>query len=708
MNRIFTLTLILVLLVAFFGVATTIAGVVPDPIDVTAITGQRIAGPVTSWLTQDGPYTVEHLAGQSLSGDLLVFFWSPRANWQIVNVSAITGQRIAGPVTSWLTQDGPYTVEHLAGQSLSGDLLVFFWSPQANWQVVNVSAITGQQIAGPVTSWLTRDGPNLVEHLAGVGPDEKLYTFWWTPATDWRVVNITQIAGGGEMTNSAPTVYQLADGNENVEILGTHSQSGSLFLYWWKPSRDWQQVNLSEITGHEISTTPQGWLTRDGANVVEHFAVPDPDGHLLVFYNYSQPRHLTDQLGEPFQSLQRVRTHRNVLTILWDPHSPMVQALPRATIEATLFGATNSVQDYFLENSNRYFTIENAGVLGWYDADKPMAHYWNESCANDPNDTDGDGWLNGHVEKWAEAIRKATADFNFAAYDSNGDGVLSPSELGILIIIPSDGLFGTNRPVVGREFPTQDCAHIPTEPLVVDGVRIDVIAEVYIGNPANLGVAAHELSHLLLGHDDMYFNFFNSAAAGDYSLMDRTYKTTHLDPFAKLKLGWVRPKIIFRGDLYSLHNVEEGHDVWVLFDPTRSTDEYFIVENRWGGQSYDQQMADNGGLAVWHIMENPAVYGTVAPPPFVNPADWAMVSPGAWGRRAIRMIRPVLTPPFDDSRALWDGAQPGVDYDLLSSDPDPNHAVLRWADGSPSGFSLRAISAAGAQMEATIEVPDTP
>src|SRR5262249_53182221 len=158
------------------------------------------------------------------------------------------------------------------------------------------------------------------------------------------------------------------------------------------------------------------------------------------------------------------------------------------------------------ENSNGYFTIENAGVLGWYDADKPADHYWNEHCANDPNDTDGDGWLNGHTEKWAEAIRKAAADFNFAAYDSNGDGVLSPNELGVVIVIPQNAPFGTNRRVFGREFPTQDCNNVPTEPLVVDGVRIDVMAEFYIGNPPNLGLVAHELSHLLLGADDMYFN----------------------------------------------------------------------------------------------------------------------------------------------------------------------------------------------------------
>ncbi|TLD42028.1 MAG: hypothetical protein JETT_1737 [Candidatus Jettenia ecosi] len=635
-------------------------GGMPDPVDVTAITGQKIAGPVTSWQTPDGRYTVEHLAGQSQNGDLLVFYWSPRADWQFVNVTEKTGQKIVGPVTSWQTRDGRYTVEHLAGQSQNGDLLVFYWSPRADWQFVNVTS-----------------------HVAD-----------------------------GKVANGVPTVYQLADGNENVELLGTRSPSGSLLLYWWKPSRDWQAVNLSEITGRTISADPASWLTTDGDSVVEHFAAPDQNGHLLVFWGYSKPRLLTDGLGNPFQSLKRVRTPRNIIAILWDWDSD--PRLDRSVIEDALFGVTNSVRDYFLENSNGYFTIENAGVFGWYDADKPFDHYANENEKNDPIDKDKDGWLNGHAEKWAEAIRKADVDFDFAAYDSNGDKVLSPDELGISIIIPQDNPFGTVNGVVGREYPTK-------EPLIVDGVQVNVMAEFYIGNPPNIGLVAHELSHLLLGAKDMYFGyclkhrdddpekeclnvFDNPSAAGGYSLMDQHIEAPHLDPFHKLKLGWVRPKIIFRDGQYRLPNVEEHHDVWVLLNPTHGAKEYFIVENRWRGNSYDREIDDNGGLAVWHIMEDPAVYGTVPPPPGVEQEDWDTLPPDAWSRRAIRMIRP-MTAFFDNSQALWDGAQPGTDYDLLSEDPDPSHAKLRWADGTPSGFNLRSISAAGLEMQATIDVP---
>src|SRR5262249_46938455 len=124
---------------------------------------------------------------------------------------------------------------------------------------------------------------------------------------------------------------------------------------------------------------------------------------------------------------------------------------------------------------------------------------------------------------------------------------------------------------------------------------------------------------------------------------------------------------------------------------------------RWPGDSYDRQMADQGGLAVWHIMEDRATYSTCPPPPTVSAEDWAKLG-GNWGRLAIRMVRPVLSP-VDDAQALWDGTDATTGYDLLSVDPNPQHPTLRWADGTPSGFALRALSPRGAAMSATVEVP---
>lgn len=49
----------------------------PKVIDVTTILGERVVDSVNSWQTPDGERIVEHLAGESPNGDLLVFYWLP-------------------------------------------------------------------------------------------------------------------------------------------------------------------------------------------------------------------------------------------------------------------------------------------------------------------------------------------------------------------------------------------------------------------------------------------------------------------------------------------------------------------------------------------------------------------------------------------------------------------------------------------------------
>jgi hypothetical protein len=203
----------------------------------------------------------------------------------------------------------------------------------------------------------------------------------------------------------------------------------------------------------------------------------------------------------------------------------------------------------------------------------------------------------------------------------------------------------------------------------------------------------------------MYFTFFNPYAAGHYSLMDGTYSGTHIDLFAKLKFGWLRPQLIVRSGHYSLPSIETERFIWLFMNPFHSVDEYFIVENRWRGTSYDEQMPDHGGLAIWHIMEDPVVFGSVPPPPGVTPAQWSTIGIGDGARRAIRMLRPLVVPPLNDSIALRDGADPVTGFDVLSDDPNLQHSSLKWADGTPTGFAIKNISAAGQVMTADVSVP---
>ena len=561
-------------------------------IDVSAITGRRVAGRPTAWQTRDGRFLVEHLAVPSPDGALLVFVFSSRHDWRVVDVSALTGQRIAGPVTSWVTRTQRTTVEHLAARSPSGDLLVFYFTSQHTWRVVNVSALTDQRIAGPPTSWVTgrsehlaapgsdgsplvftftaaadwrvervaapagkrvlgpltawrtRSGTAVVEHLAGRGAQGEVLVFYRTAGGDWRAVDVSAIAGqrvtgspgelddghhrapgrtapgrcvdrvslytaqrlacrrrlgiAGQRIAGAPSTYQLREDGAVVQLLAARDDADDLQLFW-RGAHDWLALNLSDATGRRVASDPVAWLSPDGDRTIEHIAAVDASGALLVFADDGAARRQTDLVRRPFQSLTPVRqARRKVLTILLDPHRPDHPAPAKADVEAALFGDGDSVRRYFLENSNGQFTIENAGMLGWYDTEEPADYYWT------PGPDDAGGWTNRHHRRYREAIEQAAAAFDFARVDTaSDDGTLDPAELAIVIAVPeTGGASGFHRRALAAELPER-------VPLVVDGITITDIVEWFVGSTPHVGVAAHELAHLLLEHTDMYFNLPN-------------------------------------------------------------------------------------------------------------------------------------------------------------------------------------------------------
>jgi M6 family metalloprotease-like protein len=731
-------------------------------VNITAKTGQPVTGGVTSWQTHNGPYLVEHLAGRSPAGDLITSWWSPQHDWQALNVSARTGRRIAGAPASWVTPDGAGgTVEHLAARGINGELLVFFWTPASDWQVVDVTAKTGRGVAGDVTAWQSTNGPMIVEHVAGVSADGTLSVFWWSPAHDWQALNVSSIAGGvvngravswvansvehvgvhgrnnelfvywwtpatnwrlvdvsaitGQPIAEVSAAYQLSETGANVELLSARGIDNALLRFWWRPDRDWQAQNLTLAAGASVSSGTAAWLTPSGSALVEHAAAATPQQSLTVVWDDGESRRLTDATGAPLAPMSRRQGRPKIVAILWDPKRETDPAPAVPAVEDTVFGAVNSARDYYLQVSGNAFTFERAGLFGWFPASRPASYWWGPP---DTNDSDHDGWVNPHVQKWTEAIRDADPQFNFGAFDVNPhDGHLRPEdELGVLIVIPQNGPFGSNRSVVSREYPNP-------MPLVVDGTTIPVIAEVYIGAPPNRGVVAHELGHLLANLPDLYFAlpndpqwngipFDNPFAAGDYCLMDNTYNGAHFCPFLRLKLGWLRPRLVCRSGRYQLQAIESGREVLVLLHPSRGTREYFIIENRFKDGSYDSALPDRG-LGIWHVIEDPATYGSFIPPTPPNPpassrqdlwqAKWATIAKNDWGRRGIRMIRPVWDT-FRPAQSLWDGSDPATGYDLLPDAPPPR-ASLRWADGTPSGFAVRNISAAGAVMTADLTVP---
>jgi M6 family metalloprotease-like protein len=353
-------------------------------------------------------------------------------------------------------------------------------------------------------------------------------------------------------------------------------------------------------------------------------------------------------------------------------------------IHDLIFGARDSVAAYYLENSYGQFTFTEAYTTPWLIAqDDPSTTGRNESSA----DFLYAGGYDIEREKSAYVIQQVElqTNFRFSDWDTNQDGRIREDELSILWIYP-EAAGGRERGIYPQP------VNVPS---LSQGVQVSTLARVADDDPHLLALIAHELGHSTLGLDDLYedstIGYLGNAG---YSLMAQhqgtcpgTPGTTcltapHLDPWSKIKLGWLTPTVITSDGWYVLDAVETSPTAAILYNPNHSSREYFIVENRWPGSSYEQGLPDQG-LAIWHIDENYA-------------------GQDGWGRQTIHLERAQGMAPADAWASLWDGADPLGSYNFT---PGSSPANSRWQDGSSSSIGVDCVGAAGSSINVFFDIP---
>lgn len=408
--------------------------------------------------------------------------------------------------------------------------------------------------------------------------------------------------------------------------------------------------------------------------------------------------------------------------------------------------------------------LEKAGILGPYVGDKAggatkQNHYW-DKVGHDPNGDEDcsdsiDEYSSPFSEAQAEALAKASAEFDFSAYDFDRNSQITSNELEILIVVPQKDSDGSNTNPTFKPYCNGD-------PFVVNGVEIRSVLQWYTpglsgATPENAldttMVAVHELAHLILNLDDAYGPSKGIYSDGDFaacpeedeskcqtrfmntaphavSLM--TYKTIlsspHLDGFHKVQLGWATPRTIVEPGDYTLFDVRQGREVHIL--PRLGTDarEYILLEARYETEEvndppYDFDIGDSG-LAVYHVIEpGPACKaeeGAAVPacvplfkPMCITPDEQWHGFVSNFVRSGLRLIQPDLVHKFTDAEkdftnfsetmfgtalgvSLLDEMPGGaaVACPTYVGDPLPvgGAPLLRWADGSASGYRLKAIT----------------
>lgn len=360
---------------------------------------------------------------------------------------------------------------------------------------------------------------------------------------------------------------------------------------------------------------------------------------------------------QPYGSMRPKDATFETLVICFDPIRPGQQRPTKAQLQNMFEGTDGgkSSRGWWAESANQRMRSGLVRYLGCDDGNWFVA----------PSNRQGNWYWDNHAFElmWQDALRAADPSFDFHARDIDRNNNVDPDELLVAIVRPQNDPYGT---ATGTSL-WLDGALSPL------GVHIsDLYLSALPGNRTwSVGVIAHEFSHSLNGAEDIYLPCPLETDAGSFSVMSWHGDATHLDPWHKLKSGFVTPDAIaiptWTTQTLSLPAVERGnHEVTVLYDPARSDREYFVLESRLGSDgtpTYDQSLGNN--LVLWHVIEDAATRNAF---PFQAP------DPGC--RKPVRFLNRL-------------------------SVPNSTHNLV-WADGTPASISVTLKSTVAATTSVEI------
>ena len=335
-----------------------------------------------------------------------------------------------------------------------------------------------------------------------------------------------------------------------------------------------------------------------------------------------------------------------------------------------LYSGENSITSYYATMSN--------GKFSWTPATEETSAYGTGGNTN-LHDKAGDGVIHVTLKRdhgnwesveylsdaakdqrdaYVDALNEASQYIDFATYDTNRNGVLEPTEAGLLFIVAgyeASGAGGTPSTWACRwELSSMDRDNFEPEEIVnpETGSKIEVNDYISIGEtlmndmipaqPMPTSTVAHELGHYL-GLPDLYdINYTaNDPEAtvdqfpwlaydvSELSLMaggswgryitdsgDTVFVPVSLDPYCLERLGYIEPFEVAADGTYDASTFWSGKGYQCLRVPTSTEGEYYLVENR-QYESFDRGLTsgyrvdhnkekpqyynETGGIVIWHI-----------------------------------------------------------------------------------------------------------
>jgi M6 family metalloprotease-like protein len=262
-------------------------------------------------------------------------------------------------------------------------------------------------------------------------------------------------------------------------------------------------------------------------------------------------------------------------------------------------------------------------------------------------------------------LKAADPYVDFASFDRNNDGELANNELTIASY------------VVATPPQATGCGQtVGTTQFSLDGKWVGQLRLAGSVTDANLLTAFHEIGHAIFDAPDLYaWNVFGFDLYGFTCGMPDT-RFFNLGAFSKINLGWITPTVITRDGFATVLDADTVPLAFILYDPDKGTNDYFIVENRtMRAGTYDGGASDRG-LVIWRAD------GTA---PFFD------------GQQASQPPIEVVRPPSSTTTATqaWDSGDPNTPSRTMD---EP------WRDGTPSNVAVRAIPAASDGMRVYFDV----
>jgi M6 family metalloprotease-like protein len=371
-------------------------------------------------------------------------------------------------------------------------------------------------------------------------------------------------------------------------------------------------------------------------------------------------------------------------------------------VQNQIFGPRPSVNDYFLETSYGQFSFSDQGHWAWITAYDDPTTVANATSNNDESTWQywsnfSDPWNGGTFYRWClKSLDEA--GYWFAALDTDSDSILNfGPEIAFLIVGATPvGLRGG----AARWMPPG---------MILDGMTMTGVGA---GVPADspwITLYSHELAHQFTSASSwplVDYYAIKPEIIGLFSLMGWSGTSGwagpigphHLDPLSKAKLGWYTPTVVTRDGWVDIEDAETNPVAYILHDPAHGTEEYYMIENRWKGTSYDNtdvlippltspyppanRATDipDEGLLIWHVDETRLWNGSAS-----------------GGFPIVDLIRRGGA----DGNASFNGDDANY-YDFWSGS-SPESAM--WNDGTNSNTGVWCVSGAGPTMRVFLDVP---